>query len=257
MSLESVIGERDRILKLGGKNLLNIKHPEEFEVYMCALELVDANLSTLEYFIFPILPNSISESQPEITNIKKTAGGITVLSTPQFIPIDITLSGSFGRSFKFLAGSVYKDILSTFQNSEEKITFKSIRQGLKSEEFNKNIKTGYGCIKILESLVKKAKSSSAGAHSLIFYNLAFGNHYLVKVTNFTSSQSIESNMMWNYNLQLEAIAPLEGLTLKNGQKIRTNEQLATDAAIQKKVIKVISRLSSLRRTLLPNFIPWK
>lgn len=256
MGLESITELRDKILKTGGKNLLNIRYPDEFEVYMCALELVDKDFKTIEYFIFPILPNSLTESQNEITSVKKTAGGITVLSNPQFIPVDITLNGTFGRSFKFLVGSNYKDLLGTFQENG-KVTLGSIYRGLKKPELDKSIKTGYGCIKLLESIVKQAKSSGSDSTSLIFYNLAFGNHYLVKVQNLTTTQSVESNMMWNYTLQMKGVAPLEGLTLKEGQVLRSDEQLSTDAAIQKKVVKVVSRLNSIKRNILPNFIPWK
>ena len=38
------------------------------------------------------------------------------------------------------------------------------------------------------------------------FNLSLGNNYLVECTNLTLSQSMENNMMWNYQMQFRSLA---------------------------------------------------
>lgn len=212
-----------------GRSLLNIRYPKEFELYMCALELLDQNNKTLQYFIFPVMPSNIEESQPEITNIKKTLGGVTVLSNSTFIPRDITLTGNFGRSFKVLLGKNVVDLVSAFKERRQ-------------EEYNVSIKTGYGCCKILESIKDDAKSLTGGVKRLIFYNLALGNNYLVKPLNLKFAMSQESNMIWNYSLSLKAIAPLDDL---QESTLRERQGVVLTKTVQDSATRVTNKLISM------------
>jgi uncharacterized protein YqfB (UPF0267 family) len=53
MGLESAIAARNSLLTTVGKRVMNIKYPDEFELYVIAFELTDENFNTLRYFVFP------------------------------------------------------------------------------------------------------------------------------------------------------------------------------------------------------------
>lgn len=243
MSLESAIQNRSTLLYELGKTALNIRYPNEFELYLCALELVDEEGKTLRYFVFPVMPSGISETKPQLTNIKKTLAGVTVLSSPTFMPTDITLSGNFGRKFKVLLGTDLQDFASSFTVNNQ-ITANSVISGV-GQFFDARIKTGYGCIKILEEIINQSNQiDSGGIKRLIFYNQALGNSYLVKATSLTFNQSQESNMIWNYNLQLKSIAPLE--SIKTSKEIQDqNFRLDTTGFAQKQLNNLVNSISNM------------
>lgn len=214
MGIESALLKRDLLVQTGGRTILNITFPDEFELYVIAFELLNEKGETLKYFIFPVNPATLDESQPEITNIKKTLGGVTSLSHPGFVPPDINISGNFGRKFKILLGEDYKDFLGGFKLGPKGV-FKNL--------FDNKVKSGYGCVKLLESIVKEAKKVDVedGIRTLIFHNLALGNSYVVKPMSLRYSMSQESNMIWNYNLSMKGLAPLSALyTADELDKIR-------------------------------------
>lgn len=214
-----VIQRYRSLLQDVGKETLNALFPNDFEAYIMSLELVDADGNTVDFFVFPIMPNSIAITNTSLTNIKKTAGGITTLDTITFIPIDFAIQGNFGRQFKFLVGR--SDVSASAINFNARSFYlnadaDSAATQIKKAVFNSQIKTGYGCIKILESIIKKSRSIDAQGrpYSLYFYNPSFGDAYLIKVPTFTFNQSKEENMIWNYSLQIKAIAPID--TTRNG-----------------------------------------
>ena len=71
MALNSIIERQRSLLTSIGRAGLNALFPNDFEFYMVALELVDSESRTIEYFSFPILPSNIREQSTPITNIKK------------------------------------------------------------------------------------------------------------------------------------------------------------------------------------------
>src|SRR6478735_5107708 len=99
MALIDVQARYSDLLFTVGKQVINSLFPNDFEYYLIAFELVDSKLRTVDYLTFPILPDSITESKLELTNIKKSAGGITSITTPTFVPRDISIRGNFGRNF--------------------------------------------------------------------------------------------------------------------------------------------------------------
>lgn len=243
--LDAAVAGRNAILNTIGSTGLHLEFPDEFEIYVCAFELVDKNLNTLQYFIFPINPSSISETRPEITNIKKTSGGVTVLSNPTFIPTDISLNGNFGgKKFKFLMGETYQSLISTFQ-TDSGYSSGSIARGIQNV-FNENIKTGYGCIKILEKILDGLKIvDNLSPRKLIFYNLALNHSYFVNPLSSSFNQSQESNMIWNYSITLKSIMPVESIVASSSEKLKSNTQLTVDGAVQKSVQGVLNSINSL------------
>ena len=190
------------IVKVAGKAAANALWPEDFESYLLSLELVDSNDSMVDFLTFPVMPDNISEDESNINNIKKTARGITSLSNSTFIPRNITISGTFGRKFRFLVGR------------SRILDFTGITaSGSKQKVFSNTLKTGYGVTKALESILKKSRrlDNKGNPYRLYLYNAAFGTNYLVKYSTKNFNQSLDSNMIWNYSITFKAIAPLTAL----------------------------------------------
>ena len=194
-----------------GKVGLNAVFPNDFEAYMMGLELVNGSGEVEEYFVFPVNPNQLVEVSKRITSIRKTLGGVSIHSTEKFIPTDITMQGTFGRKLKFLIGD---DIINFaglsfgFKKNRFKFDFNT---NAAARELTRQVKTGYGCIKVLESVCNRSETldENGKPYELYLYNLALGNSYLVKVLDLTFSQSEQMNMIWSYNLVLKSIAPID------------------------------------------------
>lgn len=211
-----------------GKEGLNALYPRDFELYLVSLELVDSYGDTIDFFTFPIAPKSINKSELERTTIRKTLRATTIIQSDSFIPQDLSLSGNFGRNVKFLLPNIFG------VPSSKAIAF-SIKSGVYGSEdvnskiptkiptFNSQVKTGYGCIKILQSIISKSKSHDNGkSFKLYFYNPALGESYLVAPTKnpLILNQTEQENMIWGYTLNLKIIADLS--------KIRIDRDLTKD-----------------------------
>lgn len=214
MSLDNIKREYINKVHSIGKRGLNALFPNDFELYIFALELVDSKGNTEEYFIFPINPTGFEENQPTNTSITKTAGGIVVMNSNTFVPVDIVMNGNFGRRFRILIGQELIDFSSLSYSSVSGF-FQSFKgaQNARKAIFNSRIKSGYGSIKILETIINKSKNLDQHnkPYSLYLYNLALGNSYLVKAVNLSFKQDMSSNMIWNYTLQLKGIGNLDTL----------------------------------------------
>jgi len=213
-----------------GKTLANILFPRDFEVYMCGLELTDFDGNTIDYFIFPVTPDSIQKIENERITFVRTFGGITILDSDSYTPGQLSISGSFGRNFKLL-----------LRNKENlTLSFKGLRFSKESGVYSANdvnskfrdvlpdfmptIKTGFGCIKILQTIINKAKGNDNGRpFRLYFYNPALSEDYLVIPTKspLQLSQDINSsNMVWKYSLSLDIVSPLENIIFDDKEKTR-------------------------------------
>ncbi len=227
MALLDTIRERHiDLLHTVGKQALNILFPNDFEYYMIAFELVDSKGRTIDYLTFPILPDSFQEVKNERTTIKESAGGITSIGTSRFIPRDITIRGNFGRSFKFLINDVDFSFtglrFSTMKGIYKKEDMNNNSLSLPKLPFSAKIKTGYGVLKILESIIDKANSVDSNNEPMLlyFYNPMLGNSYLVEPRNLTFDMDKSSNMIWNYNLSMTAIGPVNALNPNGFSMIR-------------------------------------
>lgn len=223
-----------------GKATLSAMFPDDFEFYMCALELTTAEGDTIDYFTFPITPSSITKTDNKRTSIQNTAGGIVALTSPTFVPQDISIRGTFGRIFKILinntssgAGTAFS--LSNGIKSLQQLTKKAV--SMKTPAFDASVKTGYGALKILQSIVAKSNGvdNNGKPFRLFFYNLALGESYLVVVppNGITFSQGEQRNMIWDYNLNMIAVAPLDAV--KNASSGTSLVKIMATAVIQKSV----------------------
>jgi hypothetical protein len=229
-----------------GQMGLALQFPSEFEYYMVALELCNSDMGTEYYFIFPVLPSSISDSLNIPTNIKMTNGGTTVIKNTQFTPHDITLTGNFGRSLKVLLGpGGYQELISSFKDATGGVSSKSILSGA-ANVFDKKTKTGYGCCKLLEEIINQSRKldDNGNQKHLILYNLSFGSSYFVEPLTLGFSQSQENNMVWSYQLPLKAIAPVDQYLSRSSDSGRSNTQLILDSYIQKRTTALANDLSS-------------
>ena len=250
----SVSQVQERVTKLRdtlGKKALSALFPREFEFYMISLELINSKGFTEDYFTFPVTPSSIKENATFMTNIQKTSSGITVLKTDTFVPKNITISGNFGRQFKTMINRnivSFVGIASTIASSGSSglaQNFISQKAGeIVSSVFNREVKTGYGCLKVLESMINKSqlKDPFGFPYRLILYNQALGNNYIVEVLDFSQSQDESTNVIWNYSMSLTAVAPIEFITDLNPISLRN--QLSKES-----ILKSINRGVSISRRL--------
>jgi len=222
-----------------GKASLHALMPNDFEYYVVALELTDLDDNTIDYLLFPVTPAAIDIIDPELTNIKKSAGGVVAISTPTFVPKPITLSGTFGRKLRLLLSaslgltSFSAIKLSTSSGLYKKSSAKGV--GIRSAQFDAAIKTGYGVTKVLQSICDKSTmlDDKNLPLRLYFYNPTFGESYLVKKNEVKFSQEKgQSNMLWQYNLKLTAIAPLDQIRSESRGNLAT---LLTMNVLQKEV----------------------
>jgi len=227
MITDQIFGAASKILSQVGKDALHNQYPRDFEVYMCALELVGYDNHTVDYFSFPIMPKSITKTEAEATTIQTSFSGITVFNKSGFIPKELNIQGDFGRSLKLT--SFEQDAFSkgyAYSMDMGYYTADDVNSGKsnKVKEFPFGIKTGYGCSKVLQSIIDKAKAHdpSGQTYKLFFYNPALGESYLVVPSKnpLTWSQNESTNMIWQYTLNLIAIANMSdvGGLYKNNKK---------------------------------------
>lgn len=247
MSIENAIRNRTILLERVGKSVLNMKYPKEFELYVIALELIDGEGNTLRYFIFPVNPSSLDEMNQNIINVKKTLTGITSLRNPTFNPLDINLSGTFGRKFRVLLGTDYVNFISSFTTTPGTLggeaNSTTISQGI-NQLFDERVKTGFGCLNILKDILREAVQTDVrGPKSLILHNLPFGTAYVVEPMSDKISMSQESNMVHNYSVSLKAIAPLDAFLGDNLQDKRM--ELSTTGYVQTQTDKLIQEITKI------------
>jgi len=214
MSLEFV--KKQFVTKLGvlGKVGLNGLYPNDFELYVFALELVNSKGETEEYFIFPINPTNFEEVSKANTSIVKTMGGVVTIDSNTFDPVDIVMSGSFGRKLKFLIGGELIDFGAlSYSSKSGAFSTNKAADAFKKSVFNSKIKSGYGCIKLLQTMVDKSTSLDQynKPYSFYLYNLALGNNYLMKCTNLTFKQDMSSNGIWNYTMTIKGLGSMDSI----------------------------------------------
>lgn len=238
-SFEELIGATAGVINRGAIAGAHALFPNEFEYYLIAFEIENKGIVT-DRFIFPVMPESMSYNERKITNIKKTAQGVSVLTNNSFVPASITLNGSFGRSFKMMVGSVESPNPAGRDGFDPNSTFIP------------GIKTGYGATKQLQRLIDKSSRSIDGSpNTLIFYNMAFNTQYVVKVRSFDPSMAMDSNMMWRYSLTLDAIAPVN---LGVGGRVAKTATLMGFAAINERVRRAGRQATSVAGQFIPPVI---
>ena len=209
MDSTGILSRYNRLLKDLGRAALSASYPNDIEYYLCAFELVNSTDNPEEgYFVFPVQPSAIQKSEPTRTNVKKSMSGITVLRNSSFIPQEINIKGNFGRNFKLLAdlqGFAWGANLSKTGG----LTFDT-------PVFSATLKSGYGCIKVLQKILEDSQKldSNGKPKRLYFYNMGFGESYLVTVSpsGKSFSQTEDQNMIWSYQVNMTILAPLNQLS---------------------------------------------
>jgi hypothetical protein len=202
-----------------GRQTAHFLYPNEIDYYFIAFELVDSQERTVQYFAFPVNPKSIMFNDPEATKVQRTLGGITSLKTTTFDPKNYTIQGDFGRNFKRVIGG------NPFSFSALNFGFDLQALKLTVQELSIEVKSGYGCIKLFERIIKRAKEldEEGNPYKLYFYNTSLNQQYLVEPQDLNFTMDIQNNMIWNYNFRFVATARIEdvvgGTTLKRAKNL--------------------------------------
>lgn len=190
-----------------GKAALHAVMPDDIEYYLCSLELVNCKDERVGFLSFSVMPEQINENHTPIQTMVKTNNAVVTNFNSSFAPIDISISGTFGRKFRLLLDyKDPKDVLTPGGASMQSISldFGTIA-GVSS-----GVKSGYGMTKILEHILRGANNVDVNGkpYYLKFCNYSLNTAYIVDVVNFSFSQSMANNCMWNYSFTLRAVADL-------------------------------------------------
>lgn len=204
MSLESIRKKAQDAIITNGRALVHAKNPDDFEYYAISFELVDSEFNSLRIFHMPVLPTAISIGRTSPLNIKKTGWGYFTQYSDAFQARQISIQGTFGRKFRLIVNK---------EESDKKL-----------KDYDLNIKTGYGVTKVLEEMLLQSQQASKKNTNdlgnsvieenhkfLIMYNLTFNQQFVVEVMNKSFTQSVENNMMWNYQIELRAVGDVRNL----------------------------------------------
>lgn len=238
-----IVKKYNQLVNEFGKKTVSAVYPNDIEVYLCAFELVDSNRDTEAYFVFPIQPSAIQKSEPTRTNIKKSMSGTTILKNSSFVPQEISIKGNFGRKFKILNGldgfgfgNVVGDSLGAF---------KSVSFDVPS--FSYSIKNGYGCIKLLQGIFQSSQKSDKYGKSkrLIFYNMGFGESYMVTIppSGYSFSQTEDQNMIWSYQANMTIIAPLTFMS--DQASLGSSSKLVSGSNFLKKINNTVQKSNNI------------
>jgi hypothetical protein len=222
IDIEGVKRDFKNLAETLGRGALHALYPKEFEFYMFALELTTFDGDTIDYLTFPVMPSNITKAENNRINVKKSFGAVTVINSKSFTPSDLTISGTFGRSFKILIESGSPTIFNGLKYSYKTGIWdpNDIDQSyLKndSRNFNPAIKTGYGVIQALKSIIAKSAATDDKGRSmkLYCYNLGMGESYLCVPTPNPLTIKLndkDNNMLPSYSLSLTTIALITGTT---------------------------------------------
>ena len=193
-------------------SILNSLYPKEFELYMLSLELTTFDDTPIDYLTFPVNPDSLTKVEPKIKDISRSYGAVIVTKTDTFVPQDLVIRGNFGKSFKFLSreNSAVAGIVNMF---------KGMVPSFKGGELSKYWKSGYGCLKVLQSIVQDSdKMDNGRPRRLYLHNFMLGESYLVEVLNFQMDNNVQRNMIWEYELRLKILTPIN---VSTGERIKS------------------------------------
>ena len=191
-----------------GKAALHAALPDDFEYYLCSLELVNHKGDREGFLSFSVMPEQISESYAPIQTMMKTHNAVVTIFNDSFAPVNITIAGTFGRKIRLLLND--KDPkFTTGSGANQGKQFLSLNFG-KIAGMEVGVKTGYGMTKILQHILDCSTRTSANGkpYYLKFCNYALNTAYIVDVVNYDLNQNMGSNMIWNYSMTLRAVAPL-------------------------------------------------
>lgn len=223
-----------------GKAAIHAAMPDDFEYYLCSLELVNHKDERKGFLSFSVMPEQISESYTPIQTMIKTHNAVVTLFNDSFAPVDINIAGTFGRKIRLLLN--YKD--PWIQTGSKQ--FLALNFG-KVAGVEVGVKTGYGMTKVLQHILNassKTEAESGKPYYLKFYNYALNTAYLVDVVNYTVNQSMGSNMIWNYQMTLRAVAPLSSFS-NIGNKMKNLLPEVAANSVANGVINIVNGMTRL------------
>lgn len=224
-----------------GRAALHATAPDNYEYYMCSLELIDYMKEQVGFISFVVMPNNISESTTPIQTQTKTKNGMVTLFNDSFAPVTISVQGTFGRKFRIIANMT--------DPSERGKNFFNGNLG-KITGVNTAVKSGYGLTRVLQYILKKTNEldSQGRPYILLFNNYSFNTSYVVDVISYSFTQSVENNMMWFYDFQLKAIAPGSAIKSKKQNNAQLLKSVASNAIAQglTNVINDVKRNNSMK-----------
>ena len=230
-----------------GPSGLSVSYPDEFEYYAVALEVcsvdTQGNEKVLSYMTFPTMPSSLAKSKEYLSTIKKTASGVFVMRNTTFKPFPITIQGTFGAKLRYVdtQGYLSQPTAATAVMSSDNNSTINVSQSNKL--FSKTIKTGYGTLKILEKMLEQAhRTTNNIPNRLYWYNFAFNDMYLVEPVRFSPRQDRATNGMWQYNLELQALAPANSIQSNLSQQ---QKNILGASALTKEINAISSTIKSI------------
>jgi len=227
------------VLQTVGRAALHTLAPDNIEFYMCSLELLDSSGNTKGFMTLSVMPNNMLESRSQIVTITKTNTGISSVFNSTFVPRDISIQGTFGRKLRLVLGNKEVENVSV-------IPFFGGNLGINTFGESSLIKTGYGLIKMLKSMIDASWKLDDNKRPcvLVFNNYAFNTSYIVEATLDSYSQSTENNMLWYYSLDMKAVAPAEAV--KRSVISNKNAKFLTNVAansISKNLTRVLNDIT--------------
>lgn len=203
--------------------------PNQFEYYFMAIELENSKGKTTDRMVFPILPKTIDERRTITSNVQKTAGGVISQFSTTFTPIDISISGTFGKEFKLLNNLPLNGEIDVLDNLA-KGTWKEKWNSTKTF-FNPLIFTGFGAFNELKRIFEKSRllDSNGKPYKTIFYNLAFSSQYYVQLQQFNGNENVDQNFFHNFTLSMKAVGIARGKMI-NLITLSTASSLTKDVA---------------------------
>jgi hypothetical protein len=185
-----------------GRAALNAMSPDDFEYYMCSLELFDSEGATKGFLMFPVMPNSIVETKTEMLSITKTNSGIVSIYNPTFAIRDISIQGTFGRKIRTLSN--FMEVVDESSNWFKRVTAPIA----KLSNSTSLVKTGYGVMKAMKKMIDTLYKldENGKPYAMIFSNYALNTRYVVEIPQSSFSQSVGENTIWHYSLEMKAIA---------------------------------------------------
>lgn len=237
-SVNAVAEQSRSVLFTIGKAALHSIAPDNFEYYLCSLELLDSSGNSKGFLSFVVMPNNYLENRTQVATVTKTQSGVTTLFNSTFVPRDISIQGTFGRKLRLLLGM--KEVgtaagIPFFNGQFGKVLGQEVL-----------VKTGYGLTKMLQKMVDTAyKLDDDGQpHILLFNNYSLNTNYVVEILQDSYSQSIENNMLWYYSLEMKAVAPQSAVQRQDGFSYQT-QFLTTVAsgAIAKGIGKILNSVT--------------
>lgn len=240
-TVDSLLGNAISVVTDFGRAALHTAAPNDFEYYMCSLELIDSAGTTKGFMTFAVMPNNISESKTQIASITKTNRGITTVFNDSFVPRDISIQGSFGRKIRLLAGVKEAENVGS-------IPFFGGNMGVNPDKGGMLVKTGYGLIKMLSKMVKESYKLDEQGNPciMIFNNYALNTHYAVEILQDSYNQGVENNMIWYYSLEMKAVAPAKAVKRIDGSQ--RNAEFLTNVAAGAVVRGISNILTDVKRT---------